>query len=92
MLKEQGHNPKVVQFVKRKVEAARWLIHAIDQRRRTLRDIAQSIVDHQNPFLRNGPGNLQALTMQTIADEVKATATAPEGTLNTGGIELLKRL
>lgn len=71
MLKEQGHNPKVVQFVKRKVEAARWLIHAIDQRRRTLKDIAQAIVDHQEPFLRHGPGNLQALTMQTIADEVR---------------------
>ena len=70
MLREDGQNPKVVEFVRRKVEAARWLIHAIDQRRRTLADIAQAIVDHQVEFFQRGPGNIASLTMQTIADQV----------------------
>ena len=56
--------------MKRKVEAARWMIHAIEQRRRTLQDIAQAIVDHQEEFLHQGPGSMAALTMQTIADRV----------------------
>ncbi len=71
MLRQEGHNPKVVEFVRRKIEAARWLIHAIDQRRRTLLDIAQAIVDHQKEFLREGPGHLAALTMQKIADHTR---------------------
>ena len=70
LLREDGQNPKVLEYVRRKVESARWLLHAVDQRHRTLRDIAQAIVDHQQEFFRRGPGNLAALTMQTIADQV----------------------
>lgn len=70
LLRENGQNPQVLDYVRRKVESARWLIHAVDQRRRTLRDIAQAIVDHQRRFFRQGPGHLAALTMQKIADEV----------------------
>lgn len=71
LLREGGDNPRVVEFVRRKIESARWLIHAIEQRRRTLLDIAQAIVTHQDPFFREGPGHLRALTMQTVADLVK---------------------
>ncbi len=70
MLKEDGHNPQVRDFVRSKVEAARWLIHAIEQRKRTVFDIAQSIVNRQRDFFQQGPGHLNALTMQTVADEV----------------------
>lgn len=70
LLSEGGENKKVLEFVRRKVEAARWLIHAIEQRRRTLTEIAQAIVDHQDQFMRSGPGHLAALTMQSIADRV----------------------
>jgi len=70
LLREGGQNPKVLEYVRRKVENARWLLHAVDQRHRTLRDIAQAVVDRQVEFFRRGPGHLSALTMQTIADEV----------------------
>ena len=70
LLRENGQNPQVLDYVRRKVESARWLIHAVDQRRRTLLDIAQAIVDHQHRFFRQGPGHLAALTMQKIADQV----------------------
>ena len=69
LLKEDGQNPKVLEYVRKKVESARWLLHAVDQRHRTLRDIAQAVVDHQQEFFHRGPGHLQALTMQTIADQ-----------------------
>lgn len=70
LLREDGHNPQVLDYVRRKVESARWLIHAVDQRQRTLSDIAQAVVDHQETFFRRGPGNLSVLTMQKIADKV----------------------
>lgn len=70
MLEKDGENPEVREFVRKKLESARWLIHAIDQRRRTVIDIAESIVRHQRSFFDDGPGHLNALTMQTVADEV----------------------
>ncbi len=70
LLREDGQNPKVLEYVRRKVESARWLLHAVDQRHRTLGDIAQAVVDHQQEFFKKGPGHLSALTMQAIADEV----------------------
>lgn len=70
LLATGGDNKAVLDFVRRKIESARWLIHAIEQRRRTLLDIAQAIVDRQVEFFRRGPGHLAALTMQSIADKV----------------------
>ncbi|MEM7261645.1 MAG: RNA polymerase factor sigma-54 [Planctomycetota bacterium] len=70
MMRDDGQNPQVREFVRGKIEAARWLIHAIEQRRRTVLDIAESIVSHQASFFAEGPGHLNALTMQTVADEV----------------------
>jgi len=68
ILKEPEVKKEVVEYIRTRVEGARWLIHAIDQRRRTLLDIAQAIVDRQQDFLRDGVSQIQALTMQEIAD------------------------
>lgn len=69
LLKEQGQSETVLDFVRKKVENARWLIHAVDQRHRALLDIAQAVVDHQQDFFVRGPGHLRVLTMQEIADQ-----------------------
>ncbi|MBT6453290.1 MAG: RNA polymerase factor sigma-54 [Planctomycetes bacterium] len=68
ILKEPEVKKEVVEYIRTRVEGAKWLIHAIDQRRRTLIDIAQAIVDRQQDFLRDGPSQIKALTMQEIAD------------------------
>lgn len=71
LLQQGGDDPRVIDFVRRKIESARWLIHAIEQRRRTILDIAQAIVERQSEFFCSGPGHLAALTMQQIADQVR---------------------
>jgi RNA polymerase sigma-54 factor len=58
------------EFIRRKVTAAQWLIESIEQRRNTLRKVAQAIVDHQVGFLEYGPEHLQPLKMQQVADKV----------------------
>ena len=68
ILKEPEVKKEVVEYIRTRVEGAKWLIHAIDQRRRTLIEIAQAIVDRQQDFLRDGPSQIKALTMQEIAD------------------------
>lgn len=58
------------EYIKRKVNAAQWLIESIEQRRNTLTRVSQAIVDHQVRFLEEGGETLEPLKMQQIADKV----------------------
>ncbi|MFV0446301.1 MAG: RNA polymerase factor sigma-54 [Planctomycetaceae bacterium] len=57
-------------FIRKKIESAKWLIESIEQRYNTLRKVAQAIVDKQEEFLEYGPDAIQPLKMQQIADVV----------------------
>jgi RNA polymerase sigma-54 factor len=70
MLEHQGDDPKVVSYVKKKIESARWLMEAIEQRQQTLRKIAQEIVDYQMNFFEEGVDALRPLKMEYIAQKV----------------------
>ena len=58
------------EFIKRKIQSAQWLIESIEQRRSTLRKVAQEIVNHQKAFFEQGPEAMEPLKMQQIADRV----------------------
>jgi RNA polymerase sigma-54 factor len=70
MLEEKSADPKALEFIKRKIEAAKWLMESIEQRRNTLRKVTRAIIDHQRAFLENGPDFIEPLKMQEIADRV----------------------
>jgi len=57
-------------WIRKKVESARWLIESIEQRYNTVRKVAQEIIDHQQDFLDKGPEYIAPLKMQQIADRV----------------------
>jgi len=63
-------DPETKEYVKRKINAARWIIDAVEQRYSTLRRVAQAIVDHQTEFLDNGPEYIVPLKMEQIAEVV----------------------
>ena len=63
------------EYIKRKINAAQWLIEAIEQRRNTLIKVTQAIVDYQTRFLDDGLEYIQPLKMQQIADQVKVHVT-----------------
>lgn len=65
-----GADPQTREYIKRKINAAQWLIESIEQRRGTLTRVAQAIVDHQTRFLDEGPEFIVPLKMQQIADKV----------------------
>lgn len=69
-LLEGNPDPQTKEFVKKKIESAKWLIDAIEQRYQTLRKVAQAIVDRQAEFLEEGPDHIKPLKMQDIADVV----------------------
>lgn len=70
LLRTAGDNRQVKDFLRKKIESAQWLIQAIQQRQRTLYDIARAIVEYQKEFLLNGTDHIRAMKMQTIADDV----------------------
>jgi RNA polymerase sigma-54 factor len=67
---EQNPDPATKEFIKRKVESARWLIDAIEQRYNTLKKVAQTIVDKQTDFLEYGPEHIKPLKMEDVAQVV----------------------
>ena len=72
--REMLHSPSTPaatrEYIKRKINAAQWLIESIEQRRSTLLKTSQAIVDHQTRFLSEGPDAIEPLKMQQIADRI----------------------
>ncbi len=71
MLKEAKSDPKIAEFLKRKIESAKWFIESIHQRQNTIHRIASEIVKRQQAFLRDGIQALKPMKMQDVADAVK---------------------
>ena len=69
-LEERQADPALRDWIKKKLDAARWLIDAIAQRQDTLQRVATSIVEAQKGFLDHGIEHLAPLKMQQIADKV----------------------
>jgi len=70
MFKDRQADPKAREFLSRKIQAAKWLKEAIEQRRRTLEKVTRAIIEHQKEFLEKGPEHIVPLKMQQIADQV----------------------
>jgi RNA polymerase sigma-54 factor len=58
------------QYLRDKVESAKWLIRNIEQRQQTILRIARAIVEVQEEFLEGGVEFIKPLTLQEIADKV----------------------
>jgi RNA polymerase sigma-54 factor len=70
MYKDKGADPKAKEYLKRKIQAAQWLMDSIAQRRSTLERVTRAIIQHQRAFLDKGPEHIEPLKMQQIADQV----------------------
>jgi len=71
LLREARKGDGVQEWVKKRIESARWFIDAIQQRQSTLERIATVIFTRQQGFLEQGIKGLVPLRMQEVADEVK---------------------
>jgi RNA polymerase sigma-54 factor len=58
------------QYLRGKVESAKWLIRNIEQRQKTILRIATAIIEVQEEFLEKGVEKIKPLTLQEIADKV----------------------
>jgi len=67
LLRDESTSETARDYIRKKMQSARWLIESIEQRRSTVYRIARAIVDIQRSFLDRGLAHLVPLKMQTIA-------------------------
>ena len=80
-LRVSGQYPHVMQsetstaeekdYIRQKLQAARWIIDAIEQRRNTLKRIMEEIVKHQREFFDKGIRFLKPLRMGVVAEAAR---------------------
>ncbi len=58
-------------YLEGKLEKARWLLNAINQRRSTMIKVMEKIVEEQKEFFEHGPSHLKPLIMEAIAERVE---------------------
>lgn len=68
MLQDKDSDEATKDFIRKKIQAARWLIESIEQRRSTVYKISTEIVHQQHEFLEKGIAYLHPLKMQEVAD------------------------
>ncbi|ODS31100.1 MAG: RNA polymerase sigma-54 factor RpoN [Candidatus Scalindua rubra] len=70
VLNGRGYDLQTRRYIRKKIESAKWLIDAIEQRKSTLYKVAVRIVEMQEKFLEEGTLALRTLKMQDVADAV----------------------
>lgn len=71
VIKNQANVPKEeLEFVKQKIQSAQNLIMAIEQRRKTLTRIINSILEYQREFFEKGYNHLKPITMTEFAKQL----------------------
>ncbi|MGR3319541.1 MAG: RNA polymerase factor sigma-54 [Candidatus Anammoxibacter sp.] len=69
-LTKKDAEPETYGYVQKKINSARWLIDALEQRRNTMYKVTNQIVHLQKEFLDKGVFHLKALKMQEVADAI----------------------
>lgn len=59
------------EFLEKKINSALWLIKCIEQRRMTIYQIVNTLVEMQEPFLNKGVKYLQPMTLNEVAEKIE---------------------
>ncbi|NQT26230.1 RNA polymerase factor sigma-54 [candidate division KSB1 bacterium] len=63
-------NKETRDYIRQRLESARWLINSIYQRRSTIQRVMESIVKHQKGFFLKGAEFLKPMILKDIAEDV----------------------
>ena len=66
----RGRKDELRSYVSKKLNDARWLINAINQRRATMLKVANYLVRAQMGWFERGPAHLRPMVLQEVADAV----------------------
>ena len=69
MLKDSD-DAEVKDYLAGKVRQAKWVVRSIEQRRSTLLQCAECLLELQEDFFRHGPGHLKPMSLSDIAQKI----------------------
>lgn len=67
----KGTDKETRQYIRKKVESARWFISSIYQRKITMLKVMEAIVEKQHEFFEKGPEYIKPLIMREIAEIIE---------------------
>jgi RNA polymerase sigma-54 factor len=70
LAKDRSQDSELRSYLRTKIDSARLVVDAVEQRRTTLLRVSRALFAHQRAFLEHGPGHLAPLRMATLADVV----------------------
>ena len=70
LMAQQGNSTEVVNWIREKIRAGKFLIKSLHQRQQTILNIGQEIVKRQREFMEKGVAFLKPLTMVQVAEIV----------------------
>jgi len=70
MSKKKKSDSETKQFLRSKLESAKWFIDAVQQRRQTMLSVMHEIVSLQEPFFTYGEGHLRPLILKDVATRI----------------------
>ncbi len=70
LLDKKNTPKKTKEFIKNRLESARWLINSIHQRRATIVKVVEAIIERQRAFFDRGSMYLKPMILKDIADEI----------------------
>jgi len=72
LLLDKKKTPKKTKdYIKNRLESARWLINSIHQRRATIIKVVETILKRQPEFFEMGTAHLRPMILKDIADEIQ---------------------
>lgn len=70
LLDKKNTSKETREFVRRRLESARWLINSIHQRRLTILKVVETIVKKQREFFEKGKEYIKPMILKDVADEI----------------------
>jgi len=71
LLDKKKSNKETKDFVRKRLESARWLINSIHQRRLTILKVIETIIEKQGDFFKGGKEFIKPMILKDIADEIQ---------------------
>lgn len=70
LLDKKNTSKETKDYIKQRLESARWLINSIHQRRLTILKVMEAILDRQHDFFDKGKNFIKPMILKDIADEI----------------------
>jgi len=70
ILKNDNKDEQTLEYIKKKLDTAVWLIKSIEQRKNTMHNVVSSIISFQTEFFDKGLDYLKPLTLKEVAENI----------------------